>query len=267
MTIDLKEYFELSSLPFPRAANDQALLTTAGLMQVSERLSFALTRDTIALLVAESGCGKSTALSRFAKSLDAASYYVLGISLTTLEPFSFIAHLLASTGLPGRRCKGETAIALLSHMRSQPQRTVVLIDEAHLLPDASLQDLRLLTADSFDRRSPFDLVLSGQPLLSERLAEPQHYALWQRIGVRLRLRPLSESELGPFLERHLEAAGCKSKGVFAQDAVAALFHHSRGIPRLVQNIALDAMLVAMMDGKQTVDAEAVQQAVADLEGV
>jgi len=264
----LEQYFGLSRPPFPRAASDRALLTTPGLTQVLARLRFAVERDTIALLVAESGCGKSTALSRFAKSLDAASYFVMSTSLTTLSPFSFIAHLVTSTGLPGRRFKGETAAALLMHLRSQPKRTIVLIDEAHLLPDASLEDLRLLTADNFDQRSPFALVLAGQPLLRERLAEPQHYALWQRIGVRLHLRPLNESEVSPFIEHHLKAAGYRrKKALFDADAIAALFQHSRGIPRLVQNLALDAMIAAMEAEKQTVDAEAVGQAIVDAEGV
>jgi type II secretory pathway predicted ATPase ExeA len=140
----------------------------------------------------------------------------------------------------------------------------LLVDEAHELPDDSLEDLRLLSADDFDRKSPFALILAGQPLLRERLAEPQHYALSQRLGVRLRLRPLSESEMPLFLDRHLKAAGAK-KACFDPDAVAVIFHHSRGVPRLVQNIALAAMLAAMTAGKKTVDAPAVQQAVVDLE--
>ncbi len=53
-------------------------------------------------------------------------------------------------GLRPRRFKGETVAALLGHLRSIPERIVLLIDEAHLLPDASFEDLRLLTADDFD---------------------------------------------------------------------------------------------------------------------
>lgn len=261
----LEQYFSLSQAPFLRAATATSIMKTPAHEQILERLRFALGRDAIAMLVAESGCGKSTTLSLFAQSLDAASYNVLATSLTTLNPFSFIAHLVATLGLPGRRFKGETAAALIAHLRGQPKRTVVLIDEAHLLPDNSLEDLRLLTADNLDRGSPFALVLVGQPLLRERLAEPQHYALWQRISVRLRLRPLNETEITTFLEQHLRAAGCKRK-VFESDATAAIFHHSRGIPRLVLNIALDAMLAAMAAGTKTVDAQAVQQAIIDMEG-
>jgi type II secretory pathway predicted ATPase ExeA len=262
----LEEYFGLRKLPFPKAATDEALLMTPAIEHVLNRLTFALRRDTIALLAAESGCSKSTVLSLFAKSLDAASYSILATSLTTLSPFSFISHLVATTGLPGRRFKGETAAALLMHLRAQPRRTVILVDEAHLLPDSSLEDLRLLTADDLDRHSPFALILVGQPILRDRIAEPQHYALWQRIGVRLRLRPLTEDEVQLFLDRHIKAAGYRKKtSLFQPHAVAEIFHHSRGIPRLVQNIALDAMFDAMTADKKTVDAEAVGHAIVDME--
>jgi type II secretory pathway predicted ATPase ExeA len=176
--------------------------------------------------------------------------------------YVLIAHLVASLGLARQRFKGECAAALLAYLRSQPKRTVVLVDEAHLLPDSCLEDLRLLTADNFDRDTPFSLVLVGQPILRERIAEPQHYALFQRIGVRLRLRPMNEQELGQFLERHMRAAGATS-AIFAPAAAREIFHHSRGIPRLVQNLALEAMLAAMSAGKTVVDAEAVQQAIVD----
>ena len=261
----LEEYFKLTRPPFPKAATDKALLMTAGLEHVIKRLKFAISRDTIAMLIAESGCGKSTALSLLCRNLDAATYNVISTSMTTLSPFSFIAHLVAGTGLPGHRFKGETAATFLRHLRAQPKQTIILVDEAHLLPDDSLEDLRLLTADNLDQGSPFSLILVGQPLLRERLCEPTHYALWQRVGVKLRLRPLADHETGLFIDRHIKAAGAGRKAIFDSEAVAEIFHHSRGIPRLVQNIALDSMLVAMEAGAKTIDAQAVGQAIIDME--
>jgi len=260
----LQEHFGLSRSPFPRSVPDAALLRHPGIEQVLERLHFALERDTIATLVAESGCGKSTALSLFARSLDAANYHLIATSLTTLAAFGFLASLCAAAGLKTVRFKGQTASILLSHLRGLPKKTVLLIDEAHLLPDDSLEDLRLLTADDFDRRPPFALILAGQPLLRERLGEPRHYALVQRVAVRLRLRPLSEGEVALFLNRHLEACGAK-KNPFTPDATQVLFHHSRGVPRIVQNLALQAMLGAMAAAKTDIDQSCVEQAVVDLE--
>jgi len=152
----------------------------------------------------------------------------------------------------------------VAHLRGLNKRALVILDEAHLMPDLSLEDLRLLTAESLDKKSPFALVLAGQPLLRERLAEPQHYALAQRVVVRVRLRPLSDSEVALFLDKHMRASGAKSI-LFDPDAVVLLFQHSRGIPRLIQNLALAALLAAATGGKKTVDADSVQQALLDQE--
>lgn len=266
MTATLQEYFGLQDVPFPKAAAETCLLRHPPLLEAVERIRFAVSRDTIALLVAESGCGKSTATALFARSLDAASYLVLYICLTTVSPFGFLSQMAAGAGLRAGRFKGQTAAALIAHLRGLPKRTVLIVDEAQLLPDNSLDDLRLLTADDFDRKSPFALVLVGQPLLRDRLGEPQHYALAQRIGVRLRLRPLNEAELPQFLDRHLKAVGAR-RNPFEPDAMAVIFHHSRGIPRVVQSIALDALIATMAAGRKTVDAATVQQVVVDMEAL
>jgi len=163
-----------------------------------------------------------------------------------------------------RRFKGETAQDLVAHLRGSSKSVVLILDEAHLMPDASLDDLRLLTADSLDKKSPFALVLAGQPLLRERLSEPQHYALSQRITVRVRLRPLTESEATLFIDKHLRAAGA-TKNLFEPDAVTLLFQHSRGIPRLLQNLALGALLTTASANKKLVDPDAVQQALLEAE--
>jgi general secretion pathway protein A len=108
------------------------------------------------------------------------------------------------------------------------------------------------------------MILCGQPILRDRLTDARHYALAQRIGVRIRLRPLTEAEVGLFIVRHLQVAGA-SRSVFEPKAIAAIFQHTRGIPRLIQNLALGSALAAMAAGNAVVDAVAVQQAMVDLE--
>lgn len=263
MTI-VENHFKLHRPPFPQAAEPTALLSHQNLKDALDRLRFALDRDGIALLTAESGCGKSTVLAAFARDLDATANLVVYASLSTLAPFSLLSSLVAKLGLRPRRFKGETAQDLVAHFRGGSKRVLVILDEAHLLPDPSLEDLRLLTAESLDKKSPFALVLAGQPILRERLAEPQHYALAQRVTVRVRIRPLTDSEIALFLDKHMRAAGAKTN-LFEPDAVTLLFQHGRGIPRLTQNLALGALLAAASGGKKTVDADSVQQALLDQE--
>lgn len=260
----VEEHFKLHRPPFPQAAETSALLHHQSLKDALDRLRFAIERDGIALLSAESGCGKSTVLNCLARDLDPTGYLIVYSSLSSLAPFSLITSLVAKIGLRSRRFKGETAHELIAHLRGLPKRTVVILDEAHLLPDESLEDLRLLTADSLDKKSPFALVLAGQPLLRERMTEPQHYALAQRITVRVRLRPLTDSEVALFVDKHLRACGAQ-RSIFEPDAITLLFQHSRGVPRLIQGLALGALLAAASCGKKVVDADAVQQALLDQE--
>jgi type II secretory pathway predicted ATPase ExeA len=260
----VEDHFKLHRAPFPQAVDQAALLHHQSLKDALERLRFALDRDGIALLSAESGCGKSTVLGCLSRELDPTQYLVVYSALSSLGPFSLLTSLVAKIGIRPRRFKGETAHDLVAHLRGLPKRTVLILDEAHLLPDGSLEDLRLLTADSLDKKSPFALILAGQPLLRERMTEPQHYALTQRITVRVRLRPLTDSEVALFVDKHLRACGAQ-RALFEPDAVTLLFQHSRGVPRLVQSLALGAMLAAVSAGKKGVDADSVQQALLDLE--
>jgi type II secretory pathway predicted ATPase ExeA len=260
----IEDHFKLHRAPFPQAVDPAALLHHQSLKDALDRLRFALDRDGIALLSAESGCGKSTVLGCLSRELDPTQYLVVYSSLSSLGPFGLLTSLVAKIGIRPRRFKGETAHDLVAHLRGLPKRTVLILDEAHLLPDSSLEDLRLLTADSLEKKSPFALILAGQPLLRERMTEPLHYALAQRITVRVRLRPLTDSEVALFVDKHLRACGA-SRAIFEPDAVTLLFQHTRGVPRLVQSLALGAMLAAVSGGKKAVDADSVQQALLDLE--
>lgn len=260
----LEDHFKLHRQPFPQAADSAALLHHQSLNDALERLRFAIDRGGIALLSAESGCGKSTVLGCLTRDLDPIKYAVVYSSLASLGPFSLIASLVAKLGMRARRFKGEAAHDLIAHLRGLSKRAVVILDEAHLLPDASLEDLRLLTADSLDGESPFALVLAGQPLLRERIADPQHYALAQRITVRVRLRPLTDSDVALFVDKHMRACGAQ-RALFEPDAVTLLFQHSRGIPRIVQSLALGALFAAASAGKKNVDTDSVEHALLDQE--
>jgi type II secretory pathway predicted ATPase ExeA len=258
----VEDHFKLHHPPFPQAVDKAALLSHQTLKDAIERLRFAIDRDAIAILTAESGCGKTTALAQLVRDLDPTAHQVIYSSMASLKAFGLLSYLVTKAGLRPRRFKGETAHELVAHCRGLAKRAVIIVDDAHLLPDDSLEDLRLLTGDSLDQKSPFALLLAGQPLLRERLAEPLHYALAQRITVRARLRTLTDSELSLFLDKHLRAVGAKVS-LFDPDAVTLLFQHSRGIPRLAQNLALGALLAAASGNKKLVDGDAVQQALLD----
>ncbi len=145
-------------------------------------------------------------------------------------------------------------------MLEDERRQLLVLDEAHEFPDATLDDIRLLTIADFDRKSPFLLLLAGQPTLDERLAEPIHYALDQRITTIARLLPLSQEETGEYLDTRLAAAGAKRQPVFEDGAVDAIFDGASGVPRRINTLATSALIVAAARKRKLVSSQDVHDA-------
>lgn len=159
-----------------------------------------------------------------------------------------------------RRSRGETASLVIDHLLESEHRHLLVIDEAQELPDATLDDVKLLTIADFDRKSPFLLLLAGQVALDERLAEPAHHALDQRITTVARLLPLSQDETRDYLAARLRGAGSKDTPVFDDGAITAIAESAGGVPRRINALATSALIVAAARKRKLVTAQDVQDA-------
>src|SRR5208282_15649 len=74
------------------------------------------------------------------------------------------------------------------------RRFVLVVDEAQDLEEPVLETIRLLSDFETPHAKLLAIVLSGQPLLAEKLAQPALSQLKQRIAVVRCLEPLSAGE-------------------------------------------------------------------------
>jgi type II secretory pathway predicted ATPase ExeA len=262
-TLDkLLHHFGFTALPFDRAVPPEGRLLHGSFTEALERLRFAVDTRGPGLLVAPPGTGKSVLLESLCADLAASTVRVTATALTSCGPFGLVGQLAARYGTPVRRTTAQTAAALLTELAGSAKTELLVLDEAHRLPDASLEELRLLGQLDFDRRAPFVLLLAGQPLLRERLQQPDFDALWQRLVVRTSLGPLTDQESATYLDRRPRAVGARAM-LFRSRAVELLFQHSRGIMRRLNHLATGALLAAARAGRKHVDAPDVQAAVFD----
>jgi type II secretory pathway predicted ATPase ExeA len=257
---DLLRHYKLDRHPFARSAPKDGLLRHKGFEEARRRLHFTVELDGIAALVADSGCGKSVLLGELADELREKGAVVHYFAHATVGPFGLVNVLARKVGLNPSRSRAETALAIAKKLLEDEHKHVLVVDESHELPDATLEDLRLLTIADFDRRSPFLLLLAGQPALEERLADPTHHALDQRITTLARLLPLSLDETRDYLKRRIAAAGAKDRPVLEDAAADAIFDASSGIPRRINNVATSALVVAASRNRRVVSAQDVQDA-------
>ncbi len=114
-----------------------------------------------------------------------------------------------------------------------------------------------------DSESPFAGILLGQPTLRRRLRLRSFAALDQRIALRYEVPGMSAPESAAYIAHHLALAG-RSDPLFSDDATALLHQAARGVPRLLNNLATQALVAAYAARKAIVDETSARAAVAEV---
>jgi type II secretory pathway predicted ATPase ExeA len=257
------KFYGLTHPPFGRRTPKEAVYRHAGFEEAFSRLEITVELDSIAEFIADSGTGKSILLGELASRLQSAGHVVHYLSHSTIGPFGLVNVIARRMGITPRRSRGETVDDLTSSLLESEKKHIVILDEAHALPDASLQEVKLMTIADYDRKSPFLLLLAGQPILHDRLGEPVHHALDQRIITVARLHPLSLDETRTYIEHRLAAAGHNKKPLFDDGAIDAIFEFSGGLPRRINSLATGSMIVAAARKQRIVSAQDVNDSKVD----
>jgi type II secretory pathway predicted ATPase ExeA len=126
-----------------------------------------------------------------------------------------------------------------------------------------LEEIRLLTNSELDSRSPFACLLVGQPTLRRRIKLGMFAALDQRIALRFAMPPLTTTETGDYITHHLKLAG-RADTLFSDDATALIHQVSRGLPRAINNLAVQALIAAYATKKNIVDESSARAAITEI---
>ena len=186
-----------------------------------------------------------------------------------LSPIEFLQYVAADFGLSTtNKNKSELLMELVRFViaRSQKNLTnVLVIDEAHHLSPDILEEIRLLTNLETSQSKLLQILLVGQPELDDKLDSNELRQLKQRIAFRAHLMPLDLAETQQYIERRLQLAGADSGGclLFPAPASAAVYHHSRGIPRLINTICENALIAAYAKQSKVVTPEIIDSIAID----
>jgi len=199
--------------------------------------------------------------------LDPTSHIVIYIANPAFGTRGLYLAIVSALGGQPRFSKAElmaqaqTLLAAEEHERHR--RVVLIVDEAHLLNPVQLEELRLLTNADMDSRTPFAMLLVGQPTLARQLRMGVFAALDQRIATRYAILPMDLVESANYLRHHLALVG-RTDPLFADDAVSRLHRAAAGLPRAVNNAAVAALIAAAAEGKPLVDDACAKKAVTEL---
>jgi general secretion pathway protein A len=261
-----KAFFNLTRNPFDLTPDPTCFVSTRRHNEALAALYYGVRwHKGFIVVTGEVGTGKTLLLRCLLRLLRASkdvSYAYLFNS--RLTPTEFLQYIVSDFGLPSSgKNKGELLLDLGQFLISRGSKkltTVLIIDEAHHLSEEILEEVRLLSNLETTDEKLLQIVLVGQPELDEKLDSVDLRQLKQRIALRASLGPLDAEETREYIERRLQIAGADAnrKPIFPVDTIAAIFRHSRGLPRLINSISENALIAAYARQVPTVSPEIVE---------
>lgn len=231
--------FQLFTNPFDgEVISDEAMFIDDDIAYCREMLWQACRNSGFVALVGESGAGKTTLMQDLKVRIDASTEPitviapgVLGMETTdnkgkpikAADILHAIIHTLDSTvavphELARRTAKAE---ALLTASAQAGNSHVLVIEEAHCMPDATMKHLKRLHEMKLGRRPLLGILLLAQPELKTRLAEGLRNGTLREVAQRceiVELLPLDDALKG-YLERRATAAGKRLADLMDDEAV------------------------------------------------
>lgn len=267
------QYFGLSEAPFSIAVNPRYLFMSARHRDALAHLLYGVGEGGgFILLTGEVGTGKTTInrclLEQLPQDTDIA--IILNPALNAQELLASVCDEFGidyATQTPTLKTLTDALHRFLLSNHERGRKTVLLIDEAQHLDFDVLEQIRLLTNLETNSEKLLQIILIGQPELTQMLSRPELRQLNQRITARYNLEALNLEETGAYIQHRLQVAGLRAdREVFPKKVVRGIHRVTRGIPRVINVLCDRILLGAYGRNKTRADMGMLKQAAAEVLG-
>ena len=261
----LQAHFAFTKVPFRKNMWATEMFDSRSQRELYQGLGLWTEIAGLALVTGPSGVGKSITLRRFLSDLDEARFNVIRFSYLPTTVTGFLHSLARTLGLRLRAHAADLFDDAQRHLASfaaeHGPHPILVIDDAEGLSLPILDLVRRLTAYELAAEGRFSLLLAGTDELSTTLRHPGLDSLRSRIGYALALRAFSLEDTRNYVRFHLKRAG-GNDGLFSDDAVRRVFQASQGKPRHINQVALQALVQAAVEGLDAVSGDFVKNLLA-----
>ena len=263
-------FFSLEDAPFVLTPDPRFLLRSKGHHEILSTLLYGITSQKgLMALIGDVGTGKTTLCRALIRELpkEVQCALVLNPHLSDAE---LVGAILDDLGIERKgTTKGELMTQLSQYLLAaggEGKTVVVILDEAQQMSIDALEQIRILSTLETPTRKLLQIVLSGQSELEEKLKRRELRQLDQRIGIRCYLKPLSRKDTSRYIEHRLRIAGLPGALPFSRAALARVWKHSGGIPRVINLVCDRALMAAFSARAREVSPSMVRSAIRNLQG-
>ncbi|MBU1194658.1 MAG: AAA family ATPase [Proteobacteria bacterium] len=218
------------------------------------------------LLTGDVGTGKTTLIHSLIESLSNDIIYasVPDPSLGKLDFFNYIAQ---EFGMDQEfSSKGKFLVQFrkfLIKAHEDNKKVLLIIDEAQLLTQELLEEIRLLSNIEKTHVKLINIFFVGQNEFNEILSQTQNRAVRQRLTLNYNIDPLTPSETCDYVKFRLKKAGVE-KEIFDPEALRQIFLFSGGFPRRINIICDHALLSGYVQEIQTIGVDIIKECAKEL---
>lgn len=264
-----EKFFGLKEKPFKLVPDPDYLFLSQTHEDAMAHLVYAVAQgEGFVEITGEVGTGKTTLCRAFLEKLDekTAAAYIFN---PVLEPLHLLKTVCQEFGLPAATDDTQELLsqlnAFLIEKKRQGGNVLLLIDEAQDLPREVLEQLRLLSNLETTKSKLLQIVMVGQPELTDLLNTRQLRQLRQRITLRWQLKPLALKDTIEYIRYRIQRAAELRPVEFSLSAMRSVYRYTKGIPRLINIVCDRALLVAYHANRKKISDGIVRRAIRELD--
>lgn len=263
-------FFGLHENPFSLTPDPRYLFRTRHAHETLRQLTRGiLSRKGLLLLSGEVGTGKTTLLNSALQVLrenpgagNKTRTAVLVHPTLTREEFieAVLSDFQISCEATRKPRRMQVLAEMLLHVRRNRGIAVLAIDEAQLLSSDLLDEIRSLLDMRSGSEELLQIVLCGHSDIEQKLSRSGLSRLQPATRVRCVTAPLSLEDTGDYIAHRMRIAGAINESIFTAESFLAAYHHSRGIPRVINILCGQALANAGANGLPHVTSRMIDEA-------
>jgi general secretion pathway protein A len=220
-------------------------------------------------VIGEAGTGKTTLLNATLDRLDPKTQvaYIFNTDVSFEELLTMTLMELGLARAEGSLYKLQALDRLNRFATEQMAKggnVVLIVDEAQNLDHRMMENLRLLSNLETRKQKLIQIVFSGQPELDRKLSHPSLRQLAQRISLRRYITALGERQTYEYVQHRLGVAGYRGPRLFKGRAQELIWRYSGGIPRKINILCDNALLIAFGLSNKKCSTAVMEEAIRDL---
>jgi len=264
------EFFRLKEYPFSTECDESYFFESAAHAEAMANMVYCIEqRKGMVMITGEIGAGK-TLLARMV--VGRLSKMIRGAMVT--HPCHSARELLRATAecLDVAVKPEDDTHTLVKKLEqrllrvSRRNRTALLIlDEVQSMPDEALEEVRMMWNFEDAGRRLMQFVLVGQPELRDRLRLKPWESLQQRIALAYHLGALNAADTVRYILHRRQVAampGCPLR--FTAKALEAIYRATAGVPRRINVVCDNTLLIAYVAGQTKITSAMVDKAVREM---